>query len=44
MTTSLGEFEQVVLLAILRLRDEAHAVTIRKKLPHIQIVSLRQAL
>jgi DNA-binding PadR family transcriptional regulator len=32
MTTSLGEFEQVVLLAILRLRDEAYAVTIRREI------------
>ncbi len=32
MTTSLGEFEQVVLLAILRLRDEAYAVTIRQEI------------
>lgn len=29
---SLGEFEQVVLLAILRLRDEAYGVSIRKEI------------
>jgi PadR family transcriptional regulator, regulatory protein PadR len=29
---SLGEFEQMVLLAALRLRDQAYAVTIRKEI------------
>ena len=28
-TVNLGEFEQVILLAILRLRDDAYGVTIR---------------
>jgi PadR family transcriptional regulator, regulatory protein PadR len=32
MTVSLGEFEQIVLLAILRLGDEAYGVTIREEI------------
>jgi PadR family transcriptional regulator, regulatory protein PadR len=32
MQPGLGEFEQIVLLAILRLRDEAYAVTIRDEI------------
>ena len=31
-TPALGEFEQVVLLAILRLGDEAYGVTIRREI------------
>jgi PadR family transcriptional regulator, regulatory protein PadR len=31
-TSALGEFEQVVLLAILRLGDEAYGVTIRREI------------
>jgi PadR family transcriptional regulator, regulatory protein PadR len=31
-TANLGEFEQVILLAILRLRDDAYGVTIRAEL------------
>jgi PadR family transcriptional regulator PadR len=31
-TVNLGEFEQVILLAILRLRDDAYGVTIRAEL------------
>jgi len=31
-TTALGEFEQVVLLAILRLGEEAYGVTIRREI------------
>jgi PadR family transcriptional regulator, regulatory protein PadR len=31
-TPALGEFEQVVLLAILRLRDDAYGVTIRREI------------
>jgi DNA-binding PadR family transcriptional regulator len=31
-TANLGEFEQVILLAILRLRDDAYGVTIRTEL------------
>ena len=31
-TTALGEFEQVVLLAILRLGDDAYGVTIRREI------------
>src|SRR5438552_17769652 len=32
MTTTLGEFEQVVLLAILRLGDEAYAVSVQSEI------------
>jgi len=32
MNASLGEFEQIVLLAILRLGDEAYGVTIREEI------------
>src|SRR5437762_3280105 len=32
MTTALGEFEQVVLLAILRLGDEAYAVAVQNEI------------
>ena len=32
MPTSLGEFEQIVLLAILRLGDQAYGVTIREEI------------
>jgi DNA-binding PadR family transcriptional regulator len=32
MTTPLGEFEQVVLLAILRLSDEAYAVAVQNEI------------
>jgi PadR family transcriptional regulator, regulatory protein PadR len=32
MTTSLGEFEQIALLAILRLGDEAYGVAIREEI------------
>jgi len=33
-STSLGEFEQIILLAILRLGDSAYAVTIREEIAH----------
>ncbi|NKB90560.1 MAG: PadR family transcriptional regulator [Acidobacteria bacterium] len=32
MTGSLGEFEQLVLFAVLRLRDEAYGVSIRREI------------
>lgn len=34
MAASLGEFEQIVLLAILRLDDEAYGVTIREEIAY----------